>query len=180
VLVAAGKEVLVFDDAGALVNRYPANPAISALAHLRQSREDSFIVGYPNGGIELLSTSKSTGETKASAFSQVPSSKVLRILIGPRNTIIVGYANGVVGIWDLSDGARLAHARVHGPVVHMLLEEQRLYVASDLGGVLVWDLSAFYREYCDLLQQVWQRVPVVWEKGRPELRPPADHRCQTP
>ena len=35
-----------------------------------------------------------------------------------------------------------------------------------------------FRDYCELLAQVWRKVPVVWEHGLPVTRaPPKDHRC---
>jgi len=95
------------------------------------------------------------------------------------NTLIVGFANGVVGIWDLNDGSRLVHTRLYGAVVHLLIENNELYVATDLGRYLVWDLKVFYRDYCQLLRKVWKQVAVVWKDGRAVQRdPPRDHPCR--
>jgi hypothetical protein len=64
-------------------------------------------------------------------------------------------------------------------VVHLHLEGDKLYAATDLGGHFTWDLSAFSIERCKLLQQVWASVPVVWEHGRAVKRePPAEHPCR--
>ncbi len=135
------------------------------------------VVGFAEGSIELIPTASSRLKPSY-AFEQVPSSPPVRILAGPMGTLIIGYANGLVGIWNQSDGTRLAHAQLHGPVVHLLLENGKLYAATELGGHLVWDLSAFYRDYCELLREVWQQVPVIWYEGHPTARPPpADHRC---
>ena len=104
----------------------------------------------------------------------------MRILAGPLNTVVVGYANGLVGLWDTRDGKRLAHARLHGPVVHLQLEDQMLFAATDLGHHLQWDLSVFSRDYCTLLREVWHEVPVVWSSGRPVAAPPPiKHRCSS-
>jgi len=81
-------------------------------------------------------------------------------------------------MWNEDEGRRLAHQRIHGAVVHLLLEDQKLYAVSDLGQTIVWDLKALYVDYCTLLEQVWQRVPVEWHHGRPVLAsPPTIDRC---
>src|SRR5262249_32676894 len=108
----------------------------------------------------------------------VPSSPVVRLLEGPMNTLIVGYASGALGIWNQTDGTRLAYTRLHGAVVHLLIEDHKLYAATELGDSLVWDLGAFYRDYCELLKDVWAQVPVVWEGGDVVAQPPpTDHAC---
>src|SRR4030095_9846597 len=97
---------------------------------------------------------------------------------GPRGTVIVGYSGGVVGMWALADGKRLGQALLHGPVVHLLLEDQQLYAATELGQHLTWDLGVFYRDYCSLMREIWSEVPVVWSNGRPvAAAAPTDHVC---
>jgi hypothetical protein len=98
---------------------------------------------------------------------------------GPEGTLIAGYANGLVGIWSLANGARLEHDRLHGPVTNLLRRGSRLYAATELGEHLVLDLSVFDTSYCELMRRVWEAVPVVWERGVLVLRPPPDgHRCR--
>jgi hypothetical protein len=191
VLVATGADVLVFDEAGQQTARHDAGAGIQALSWHTASGaaadgRDWLIVGYRNGNIELRAVGRpptSSGGTAAEArarlmLEQTPSSEPVRLLAGPLGTLIVGYANGVVGLWHLADGTRLAHSRLHGPVVHLVLEGHQLYAASELGGSLVWGLDAFYLEPCELLRRVWQRVPVLWRAGRAEPAPvPRDHRC---
>ncbi len=49
-------------------------------------------------------------------------------------------------------------------------------VEKPWGWELVWALSD---DYCDLLRDVWRRVPIVWESPRAVLRPPPEqHPCQ--
>jgi len=91
---------------------------------------------------------------------------------------VVGYANGLLGIWDLESGKRLHHARLHGQLAHLLLEGGRLHAATELGSHLVWDLRVLGQDYCELMREIWTAVPVVWESGQPVLRPPpTDHAC---
>jgi hypothetical protein len=95
------------------------------------------------------------------------------------DTLITAFANGTVSLYSWRDGKQLATARIHGPIEHLLLENQKLYAASSLGQHLVWDLKALYADRCALLREVWQRVPVVWRDGRPVLEaPPLNHRCK--
>jgi WD40 repeat protein len=185
-LVAAKGAVLSLSTEGELQKRHAASVGtITAMAGSGLApradggqQETSWIVaGYRDGNVELLATD---GDRYARSFTfeGVPASPPLRMLAGPMNTLIVGYADGLLGIWNVRDGTRLASSRLHGPVVHLLLEHHRLYAATELGEHLVWDLSAFYLDDCELLRQVWAQVPVVWESGHPAVRtPPSNHRC---
>jgi len=137
-------------------------------------------VGYRDGNLDVLSFGSDSGgsEPRQLTFERVPSSEVLRIAYGPKKTVIAGYANGLVAIWDGTDGTLLRRSQLHGPVVHLRLVDERLYAATELGQHLVWNLSALYSDYCELLRQVWQQVPVVWRGGRAELAsPPSKHIC---
>jgi len=83
-----------------------------------------------------------------------------------------------VGLWSLRNGARLESAQLHGPAVHLLVREGKLYAASELGQHLVLDLTIFHTPYCDLLRSLWREVPVIWQGGLPvQRRAPHDHQC---
>jgi len=173
-LVAAGEHVFTFDASGTATGRFDAGVGVTAVARLSAKL---LVVGFADGNIELVATPVSSDEPSYS-FEHTPSSPVLQILPGPAATLIAGYASGVVGMWDSTNGKRLAHARIHGPVTHLLLEGNKLYAATDLGQHLIWDLSTFSASYCALLRQLWQRVHVVWKDGRAEAKPPPrDHDC---
>jgi hypothetical protein len=91
---------------------------------------------------------------------------------------VAGCANGLVGIWDLSNGARLIYDHLHGPVVHLHMEANRLHAATALGDFITHDLDAFTKGYCSLMREVWREVDVVWERSLPVARkPPQDHAC---
>jgi hypothetical protein len=94
------------------------------------------------------------------------------------STLVVGYASGYVALVNLDDGSRLDHVHVHGPVRDLRLEQNRLYVVSELGDHVVLEVGFLQASLCQVLQSVWQGVPVIWERGQPVLRrPPADHPC---
>jgi hypothetical protein len=135
------------------------------------------MIGYRDGTIEAQPLEGDGGPTDF--FEPAASGRVMRILAGPMNTVIAGYANGTVAMWNVLDGVRLAHARLHGPIAHLALEGQRLYAASALGRSLVWDLEVFSRDYCDVLRDVWREVPSTWHNGRAIPQdPPVAHPCR--
>ncbi|MBI5547534.1 MAG: protein kinase, partial [Deltaproteobacteria bacterium] len=173
VLVAAGKEVAALEFAGVEDGRYPADEGVTALARAGPS----LALGYRDGALELVPTVK--GERKPEyRFEDTPSSQVERIIAGPMDTLVAGFANGTVGIWDRRSGARLHTLKLHGPAVHLLYEGARLYAATELGDQETIDLSLFEADYCALMRQVWESVPVLWEDGLPVVRPPpSGHRC---
>ncbi len=193
-VVAAGDEVFLFDEKGAPLGRHSVGVGVSALALISEplgaetegpaapqpgpeSAARWLALGFHDGNVELKPMKGST-PIRAAAFERVPSSAPVRIVTGPNGTLVVGYANGFVGLWNTNDGTQLAKASLHGPVEHVLLAKNKLYAASTLGQYLVWDMSAFHRDYCSLLREVWRQVPVAWREGRPVLqKPDPAHRC---
>ncbi len=178
-LVAAGAEILRFSTtaAGSKETLEPSERLAASQGATAVARIGKVIVGgYPDGSIEQLS-SRSAGESSF-PFEHAPAVAVVRLLEGPLGTVVAGHANGSLGVWSMRDGKRLAHARLHGPLVHLLLRQQKLYAASELGGALVWDLGDFYRDRCALLREVWSQVPIVWRLGHAAIQPPpAQHPC---
>jgi WD40 repeat protein len=182
ILVVTDREVRAFTPAGEALSDYRVGigARVVALAPVRDlSTARWLVVGYRDGNIDLVPTNDRL--TKPSySFEQVPASPPMAILVGPMHTLIVGYANGLLGMWSQLDGTRLAHARLHGPVSHLRIVGDKLYAATALGRSLVWDLSLFYAERCALLREVWQDVPVIWQRGQPLVAPPPPgHRCIT-
>ena len=123
-------------------------------------------------GMTLIEASAGTGKTYSIT------SLVLRLMPGPRQTLVAGFGNGHLGIWSLATGKRLHHARLQGGVRHLLLKDRRLHAASELGHTLTWDLGIYYLNECALLRKVWRGAPLVWKGGRAVEAPaPPDHRC---
>ncbi|MFH0901203.1 MAG: hypothetical protein V2A73_11305, partial [Pseudomonadota bacterium] len=181
ILVATDKEVLVFDENGGETTNQPVRVAVargvSALGLAGAGR--LLAVGFDAGDIELLPISPATAKP-AFSFEEAMPSPVERMCEGPRQTLIVGYASGDLGIWHLDTGKRLRSFKLHGPIVHLLVdnESRRLYAATEVGDYQTIDLSSLFEDYCEVLADVWRRVPVVWQAGVPSLAlPPARHRC---
>jgi WD40 repeat protein/serine/threonine protein kinase len=119
---------------------------------------DQLLLGQADGRIRRLSLSRAIG-IPLPALEQPPSTGVTRILGGPAGLIIAGFADGEVGIWHDSSGARLARGRLHGPVSHLLLERERLYAASEIGDRLAWGLEVLFMPYDRLLRDLRRQVP---------------------
>jgi WD40 repeat protein len=177
-LVAAGERVQLFTDSGQPRATPPLETDVGVTALTRAP--PWLVLGYRDGNVELLALESGKRRTNFS-LEEVPASPVERMLVGPMDTLVVGFAGGQLGLWDLTTGRRLHHTRLHGPVIHLhrLAHHGRLYAASELGSHQIWDLAALRMPYCELLREVWRQVSVVWEQGRPVARrPPADHPCR--
>jgi len=174
VLIAAGDKVHRHDADGALRATYSGGTGAVAVTRIGQA----LVLGYQDNHLVQVSTRPGREADQMPSIEDVPSSPAVRLLPGPRDTVIAGFANGVIGIWSLETGTRLAQRRLHGAALHLLLKRDKLYAATDLGEHLVWDLSPLTIERCELLRQVWRKVPMVWDRGQPVVRPPpGDHPC---
>ncbi len=174
ILVATNDGILVFDERGEQVSAHAPGAGATALAQT----SDFVVVGFLDGSIELVHTRDERTETGQISFEGAPSSAVVRVLPGPRDTLIAAFSDGLLGIWSLENGTRLYHTRLHALVTHLLLEGDWLYAVSELGQHVALDLSVFSQDYCELLGEVWSTVPVVWEGGLVVWRAPsASHRC---
>jgi WD40 repeat protein len=132
--------------------------------------------GYAEGAIVRVGVGQDAGSRLV--FEGTGSSAVLRLLPGPAGIVIAGYASGFVGLWNLADGSRLHHLKVHGPARHLVYRADTLYVVSELGNRAEVDLASFDLEDCELLHRMWRASPAVWHKGGAVVRPvPEGHRC---
>jgi len=173
ILVAAGGKIWALSASGTVLATHGADVGITAI-HRADSR---LLAGYADGSIEPVGTAP-RGNEPTVAYDRPSTNPVVRMISGPGGTLIAGYANGLLGIWDHDTGTLLNQIRLHGPVVHLLLKADELYAATELGQHAVWDLSVFHIDYCQLLREVWNAVPVVWSHSRAVLRqPPPDHSC---
>ncbi|MFH1808202.1 MAG: protein kinase [Pseudomonadota bacterium] len=176
-LVAAGRKVFTFAADGSPRASFDADVGVTAV--LRTATW--LVLGFAEGGIELVPLDKAQGARSSFSFESVPSSAVVRLVEGPLDTLLVGYANGALGIWNIQNGKQLYQTRIHGPVRHLVLSSHALYAGSELGAFLSVDLDALDMPYCTLLRSVWDSVGVVWIGGLPLRSPPSpDHACALP
>ncbi|MFH0899492.1 MAG: hypothetical protein V2A73_02560, partial [Pseudomonadota bacterium] len=177
ILIASNEQALILDENGSELTRVAIEQGASALGLIDRGR--LLVVGYDAGNLELRPIDPGTAKPTYS-FEETEPHPVERISEGPRQTLIVGYASGHLGIWSLQTGKRLRRFKLHGPVIHLLVDNtsRHLFAATEVGDYLAIDLTALYQDYCELLADVWSNVPVVWERGMPALvKPPASHRC---
>jgi hypothetical protein len=100
------------------------------------------------------------------------------IMQGPGETIVAGYLNGFIGVWDTESGKRVKEMKLSGMPNHWHVEDDVLYVTTIMGDYGKLELDFGSRPYCDLLREVWDEVPVVWENGKAVVAdPPEDHPC---
>ncbi|HEY8146960.1 MAG TPA: protein kinase [Kofleriaceae bacterium] len=168
-LVADGDRVVVFEPAGAERVRFPGGVGVTSL--VRSS--GALVLGYRDGILERRQNGRSL------LFDETPASRVTALARGPvPGTVLAGFANGAVGMWDLESGKRLESMQLHGLVDSVAVEGGRLHAATDLGDHAAYDLAVFRADYCPLLRRIWREVPTQWGAGVPQARPPpADHRC---
>ena len=171
-VIAARDKVFSYSDASTQTTLCETGPGVTAVS----STGVWAVLGFVDGNIELAPLTPGAPRPTFS-FQGVVSSPVVSLLPGPMNTVMAGYANGFVGLWSLSDGTLLNQARLHGPAVYLLLKDSTACLASELGDMVTWDLGVLFMDYCDLLRQVWEEVPVVWHNGQPVVQEPGEHRC---
>ncbi|MFH0899263.1 MAG: WD40 repeat domain-containing protein, partial [Pseudomonadota bacterium] len=173
-LVTVGQQMFVVDSSsGTTKASYPVDLGVSAVGRVG----DWLVVGYQQGQVELV-PARPGAPKPTHTFKGAPSCAVTRLVAGPPGTLAGGYANGTVIVWTIADGAALESAKLHGPIQHLLYSGEKLVVATEVGQHLVWDLSAFLEDYCELMRQVWRSIPVVWENGLPvSRRSIPEHRC---
>ena len=165
-LLATGPQVIAFTRSGQRRRSHAVDRGVSAMLR----RGPRLWLGFGDGSVEAAGAGK--------LLSGTPSSPVTRLVGGPSGTLVVGHADGQWGIWNPHSGRRLLHGRLHGPVSELVLERTSLVVVTELGHGRLVDLGVFHISYCELMQQVWRQVAVVWRGGKPlQQAPAANHRC---
>lgn len=168
--VATGDRVLDFGagDGGGKTLRTARGVTMAA----RDRR--TMVLGYEDGSV----AQQDAPGDELSVFEDTPASPVTLLRFGPQFTVVVGFANGAVGIWNRATGRRVHMQQMHGPVLHAVVTDRATHLASGLGDTLSWDLSPLRMPYCEVLHDVWEGVPVTWQSGRAvNAPPPARHEC---
>ena len=87
-----------------------------------------------------------------------PGAPVVALAGGLADTVLAGFEDGEVILWDPASGPRLDGWHLHGPARHLVVDGDHLTVATDIGDVQELDLSQLDLDHCDLLDEVWDRV----------------------
>ena len=176
ILIAEQNQIRILSPEGTSREIIPSGLSPTAVA----KAGNMIATGFRDGNVELVPLS---GSRPAASFSfeRVPSCPVTRIVPGPEGTLILGFANGQVGLWSMENGQKLQAEKLHGPVIHIQLQEKHLYVATELGDHLSWNLELFYLPACEILHRIWEEIRIVWENGIPVMQSPdPTHPCMSP
>lgn len=178
VCIATESEVRIVDRVGKVHQARRIGPGATAVTKLTEG----YVVGFADGSVEVRPFSTS-GDASRLVLESTPTSPVTGIAAGPAKTLAVGFASGLVGLWNLEDGYRFHEFMLHGPVTHLVVQTERLYAVSELGDVRTLELQPLSRDDCELLRGIWRDNPVVWSRGRVVERAPpgpGEHQCASP
>jgi WD40 repeat protein/serine/threonine protein kinase len=174
VLAAAAGRIQVFSSAGRAEEKIAAGDAITAMI----MQGDRVVAGYRDGSLEIHSLT-ARGKGQAALLGGVSGTPVRALAWITPQILAAGFENGKVGLWNLDEGRLVDQFKLHGPIVHLVVRDRRLYAATILGDSRVEDLSAYELPYCAVLRQVWADIPVVWENEKIQLQPaPTRHSCR--
>ena len=136
--------------------------------------ERGAIIGFEDGTLGV----RTAHGVRRVSLEQAPKRAVSALSEGPMGTVVVGYHDGVAGLWSLENGARLERLRLHGPIVSIALRDGHLHAESELGQSAVRDLSMLRAAYCDVMRAMWAESPASWAGGLPRVTPPPHgHLC---
>jgi hypothetical protein len=174
ILVADETHVSVLRADGSPRGSYEVARGVTAMARV----DEWLVVGLRTGQIELVPLAGGARKPSPS-FEDTPSAAVIQVLPGPKGTFIAGFADGFVGHWHVRSGALLGSVQLRGAATHLLRVGGKLYAASELGDTRVVDLGLFDLGYCELMEAVWAKTPLVWDDGAAVSRAPsAEHPCR--
>ena len=90
---------------------------------------------------------------------------VSRLVALNDKVILVGYADGLVILWDLATETVIGQARLHGAVQHAALfdNDALAQLTRRVNGL---DIGALTYSRCQLTRAVWTDVKVVWRRGQ--------------
>jgi WD40 repeat protein/serine/threonine protein kinase len=170
IVTSTATEVIEYDVTGVERARRHTEGVVACASRMGQG----WLIGSGDGTLEVVAEH---GETATLQMADVLGLEWVRP--GPANTVIGAFMQGQVGIWHVPTRELLYQIKLNGRPIHVLEQGGKLYVASDLGDSRMIDLRALVTDRCELLREVWQRVPVAWEAGRPRVTaPPSDHVCR--
>jgi len=174
VLAIADDRAHLLGTDGAQLSQWDVGTGLTAVHRV----DGTSVQGYRDGAIAVR-TSGASAHGPTLELEDLPSSPVTSLRTGPMDTLVAGFGNGTLGLWSLRDGARLHTEKLHGAVTHLRIDGPTLHAATELGDAQIVDLRTFERPYCDVVEDVWSSVPVVWRDGGPVVSDPApDHPCK--
>jgi hypothetical protein len=127
ILVATDAQLTAFDHKGVGGESVGIGPATTALARVGEW----LVLGFEDGNVERHRPGDAS-QRSALPFTSTASSAVVRMVAAPPGTVVVGYANGHVGLWSVDNGSLLHSARLHGPVSHLRVVGGQLVAGENM------------------------------------------------
>lgn len=179
--IMVGEESVVhrFSLDGKHIATHRLSPGVTAVSQMKTELSSApiLMVGFEDGSVEFLSTTQSTQQENVQSVHH-GSAQVSKIVPVAGGLVAIGYANGEVGLWDMTTRRRLDTIRMRGSIRHLVAQSKHLYAATDLGQAFKWDVGIFQLDQCTFIREVWSDIPVVWSDGQAiEAAPPVDHPC---
>ncbi|MEL6189991.1 MAG: hypothetical protein AAFU79_35655, partial [Myxococcota bacterium] len=136
--------------------------------------------GYVDGRLGFINLA--TGRRRDPfQLESAPLTTVSQLIRGPDDTLVAGYRDGAVRVWDSQSGALLLSEQLNGRIEALAVDGPILVAFTDVGGFGRWGLEPVLEDRCTRLRKVWQDIPVVWETEALIRRPPpARHPCAPP
>jgi hypothetical protein len=175
--VVAQQVLYRLDRRGAIVSKSQVDVDVTAVG----GAGDAVLVGQRGGSVQLLPQGPGSAQERGRelrAFSDTASDAVTLIEPGPGNTVIVGFANGMYGVWN-RQGMRLQRGQIHGAVLYAVPgDRQSIWLISDVGESALLEMDVYRKPYCQLMEEVWRGAAVTWDGERLVQQPrPNAHPC---
>ncbi len=152
---------------------FPTDPSVTRVL----TTENSLWLGHSDGQVSEKALT-SPGQTRSAVLEDTAPSQVSLLMQGPAGSLVVGYANGLIGLWETQSGQRLVHMRLHGPIHEARITDKGILAFSLLGQTGMLNIQAFTQDRCELLQEIWTKVPVIWQEGQiVRQSAPTNHPC---
>ncbi|HOT12126.1 MAG TPA: protein kinase, partial [Polyangiaceae bacterium] len=152
-LVAVSGKILRTALDGTVTSQIPVDERISALAYVGTY----LVAGTYQGDIRFL-MDENTRDQPRGSLPGLPSASVQALLEGPAETVVAGFSNGMVGVWDGRRRALVATEHLHGKVLFLQRNRGKVHALSELGDRVTLDLELLERPYCEVMRDVWDRV----------------------
>lgn len=159
-----------FDGDGQVARRLAMPPGASALARVG----DRLFVGLSSGGVVPWSEE---GAPAGDGFAGEPGNAATW-MTAARAGVLVGYADGAVGLWDGRSPVWNDRVKVEGRIVDIVEHAGAFVATSTAGDVALMPAPDLDRPWCELLGEVWAAGVGVWEDGAVADRGPGEHPCR--
>ncbi|MGC6417028.1 MAG: protein kinase domain-containing protein [Bradymonadia bacterium] len=177
-VVTQPTKISLLDDNYEVIRSVPSSRGV-ATATVTPNHQ-RMIAGYTDGSLEIFDGARSIDDTQVYSIAQATAA-VSRLIALNDKIILVGYADGLVTLWDLSTETVIGQAHLHGGIRRATAFGNTVIVASDLGASTVFDISALTYSRCELTRAVWSDVNVVWRRGQGAAEQPRlNHDCRAP